>query len=1109
MSHTSWLRLGITLAAGAAGLLVQWVASGSFAQMWPGRILTLPVTILFGPWHGAAATVLALSNAPGPGPHFALALGEALVIGAAARRGYSPLLTGGLFGMAAAITGVIAPAWIGLGRLQPVQWATALQLLLNGLVAVAVADLLATILSRKVPGSLEASGVRLRAYAFHSFMRVAVVPVLILSAVTSQLLAARQETEGVARLSEIATLTSVRIEDFLTSHVRLTETLASSLSHAAGDKQQQASLLRLYPRIHEAFDHITTVDELGMVVETTTDVAPDSALLVRGVGDREYFRRVMATRRTVISELVASRINSDPVVIIAVPYFTDTGEIDGVVASVLRLARFGKFVESYRAVPRPLITIVDRQHRVVYATTASRRHEMQDLSADPLLLAAAGNPRERVFHYAPGDTSQEPPVVARAQVHQTGWTVFVEQQPMELRLQTTRYYVSTLALIGLALGGTVLVAGRFSNAVTRPLEELVTLVRNISAQGETAPRSTSSSPLVEVAALVADVNLMQDRLAESYHQLQHSLAQREVLNTELKELTADLDRKVRERTAELAAATRVAEEASRAKSEFLANMSHEIRTPMNGIIGMTELALGTPLHGVQREYLETVRSSAESLLVIINDVLDFSKIEAGKLQIDSTDFSVRALLDDTLKPLALKAREKPLELMIEVLPDVPDSLVGDPARLRQILQNLAGNAIKFTDRGEVLVRVQREPADAGTATLRFSVVDTGIGIPADKQSVIFQAFTQADGSTTRRYGGTGLGLTISAQLVSLMGGRIWVDSTPGHGSAFHFNVTLPVSANRVAPRVLPQRGELAGLTALVVDDHETNRRVLTDVLTACGLAVQQAIDGASAHRVLDTSEHGFSLAVLDMHLPDVNGSALASSVRRHPRCASAAVVILTSSDQSADAIASPDLADVHCLTKPISQDALLQTVRNALGTRTRPETTPAAPAVTPTRAARPLRVLVAEDNLVNRTLAAHLLSRRGHEAVLAENGREALEALAREHIDLVLMDLQMPELDGFEATASIRARERTTGGHLPIVALTAHAMEGDRQRCLDADMDGYVSKPVNAVELFEVIDRVMAACEPVGNRAEPSARDTSETARVARVSAPSSPHGAQ
>jgi signal transduction histidine kinase/CheY-like chemotaxis protein len=1079
MSQTSWPRIGITLAAGAGGFLVQWVASGSLAQMWPGRMLTLPVTILFGPWHGALATLLALSTVPGPGFYLVLALGEALVIGATARRGHSPLLIGGLFGIAAAVAGVVAPGWVSLGRLAPVQWAIALQLLLNGLVAVAVADLLAAMLSRKAPESTNARAVRLRAYAFHSFMRVAVVPVLILSAVTSQILAARQETEGIARLSEIATLTSVRIEDFLTSHVRLTETLASSLSNAAGNSQQQTSLLRLYPRIHEAFDHITTVDRLGRVIETTTDLTIESALRTQGVGDREYFQRALSWRRTVISEPVASRINSDPIVIIAAPYFTDAGEIDGVVASVLRLARFGKFVEAYDSLPLAGITIVDRQNRVIYATGSSGRREMQDLSADPLITAAADG--ARVFRYEPVDTSQEPQVVSSGRVHQTGWTVFVEQRPMELRLQSTRYYVSTLALIGLALGGAVLVAGRFSNAVTRPLEDLVTLVRNISVQGEAAPRATPSSPLVEVAALVADVNVMQDRLTESYRQLQHALAQREVLNGELQELTTDLDRKVRERTAELAAATRVAEEASRAKSEFLANMSHEIRTPMNGIIGMTELALGTSLNGVQRDYLETVRSSAESLLVIINDVLDFSKIEAGKLQIDSTDFSVRALLDDTLKPLALKAHQKQLELIIEVLPDVPDSLVGDPARLRQILLNLAGNAIKFTDQGEVLVRVQREQAEAGTITLRVSVVDTGIGIPADKQGFIFQAFTQADGSTTRRYGGTGLGLTISAQLVSLMGGRIWVESTPQQGSAFHFSVTLPVSMNRVAPRVLPQRDELAGLTALVVDDHETNRRVLTDLLVACGLYVQQAVDGASAQHVLDTSEQGFSLAVLDMNLPDTNGSALALSVRRHARCASAAVVILTSSDHQSDSVGHVDLPDVHYLVKPIGQEALLHTVRNALGTRTSPEAAPAAPAVIPTRAARRLRVLVAEDNLVNRTLAAHLLARRGHEAVLVENGREALEAIDCDNIDLVLMDLQMPELDGFEATASIRARERMTGGHLPIVALTAYAMEGDRQRCLDAQMDGYVSKPVNAVELFEVIDRVMAACDAAGD----------------------------
>jgi signal transduction histidine kinase len=340
-------------------------------------------------------------------------------------------------------------------------------------------------------------------------------------------------------------------------------------------------------------------------------------------------------------------------------------------------------------------------------------------------------------------------LAARSTVAGIGWTVYAEQSLMGVRLQTPRYYALTLGLVALALVGAVLGARSFSAVVTRPLEELVTVVRNVSVQGSSGP-AVSSSPLAEVGAVIEDVNTMQQRLGDSYRDLHRVLTQREQLNTELQALTADLDRKVRERTAELAAAKQVAEQASRAKSEFLANMSHEIRTPMNGIIGMTELALATPLDAAQRDYLQTVRSSAESLLVVINDILDFSKIEAGKLQIDAVDFSLRAQIEETLKPLAFRAHQKKLELVIDIHPDVPDSLVGDPNRLRQVLVNLLGNAIKFTDAGEVVVRVRREEGDPQQARLHFAVIDTGIGIPADKQTEIFQAFTPSPRPTARR-----------------------------------------------------------------------------------------------------------------------------------------------------------------------------------------------------------------------------------------------------------------------------------------------------------------------------------------------------------------------
>ena len=560
---------------------------------------------------------------------------------------------------------------------------------------------------------------------------------------------------------------------------------------------------------------------------------------------------------------------------------------------------------------------------------------------------------------------------------------------------------------------------------------------------------------------------------DDFGELAYSLNQ---MAENLKALNLERD----QATTALVHAKEAAEDANRAKSEFLANMSHEIRTPMNGIIGMTELALNTPLSTVQRDYLQTVHRSAEMLLLILNDVLDFSKIEAGKLHMESIDFSVRQMLEETLKPFALRAHEKQCELLVDVRPSVPDSLVGDPHRLRQVLANLVSNALKFTDRGEIVVRVERTRLrEDHQASLRFSVIDTGIGIPHEKQASIFRAFTQGDGSTTRQYGGTGLGLTICQQLVELMGGRIWVESEPQRGSTFHFVVTLPVSRQIVAPQFLPQRDELVNLSALVVDDNATNRRILVELLSSWGMLAIASPNAADAARAAETAPQPFSIALIDMNLAGASGVETAAQLRQLKNCSATPMLLLTSADQPHDRANMPAVNGF--LVKPVGQQALLEAIRRIVGSRVSTDQEPAAPAVTPMRAARRLRVLVAEDNPVNQKLAQHLLERRGHTPIVVANGREACETTLNDRFDLVLMDLQMPEMDGFEATASIRRRERESGmPRVPIIALTAHAMQGDRQRCLDADMDGYVAKPIKPVELFEVIDRVMAATQVAG-----------------------------
>ena len=924
---------------------------------------------------------------------------------------------------------------------------------------------------------------------------VAAAPAIATIVVTQSTARQRAQERTLADSLRLVRLAAEQQAGVFDGALRLLQTLAEVPQLRATDSHACASLLPSVLTHQPGYLALTVANADGTIFCSSAHV---ERLALKTASGRVWFERVMRSRQAETGDYQFSPLSGKPMIVVAQPLLDDSGSVLRIVVAAIDLSWL-QTVMSHTAMPTGgTLTLFDHSRTVLARFPGDDTWIGHQIPNSPYI--------ERLIADGSEDMSESsgmdgiPRLYATVPVRGTVKTdlyIGLGIDRDEAFRESDRAYRAYLWMLGMVTLAGVSAAGvgiRF--LVLRPVQALKGVTDRIAA-GDLGARAQLASSVAGLSELGDAVNAMATALG----------AREDARASTERELRDSQDR-YRRTNEELIVARDRAMDASRAKSEFLANMSHEIRTPMNGIIGMTDLVLDSELTPDQRDGLATVRASANTLLSILNDILDFSKIESRKLELEAVPFSPRDAIGRTLKPFALRAHQQGLELICNIHPNVPPTVIGDPTRVQQVLSNLVGNGLKFTERGHLFIDIREESRTDGRTTLHFSVTDTGIGIPAAKHDAIFQAFNQADGSTTRRFGGTGLGLTISASLVRLMGGRIWVDSEPGSGSTFHFTVSLDVADSRELTGGAPFHPP--PLDVLIVDDNDVNRRILSEQVARWGMK-PTSVDGGRA--AIDTmvaavrNHRPFALVLLDANMPDIDGFAVAEAIAATPALASATVMMLTSSGEYGDQARCAELGIAAYLTKPVYAADLLAAMERALGARppARAATGESkAPAGTLAMAAggRRVRVLLVEDNIVNQRVAAGLLTRRGHHVTIAQHGEEALALLARETFDVVLMDLQMPVMGGIEATHAIRVEESASGEHIRIVAMTAHAMDGDRERCMEAGMDDYLTKPIDPPRLFAAVEQpsdsaAAAAAAVVSTMTRPVFDESALLARLA------------
>ena len=1051
------------LIAGFAGFLANYLAIGvnTWAVFIFGGIFYLVIAIVMGPWLGLLAAMIASSQTFLAWGHpyawlvFSL---EAWVIGFLVRKRFQPMVASIVFWL---MLGMPLMYWfyeMAGDVFDYARWGILLELPLNGFINILFAELLIGIplFHRWLGHKTERP---LRWILIHAFMLAATLPLLVSGWIHGRMYEEQQFHQSTNEMSETAKAIRTHIQDYLKQHVNAITTLAASADRA-GDFSTPAlnQWLALYGQTYPGFLTMLAADPTGLITAGYPLYRPDGTANLakpRYVDDRSYFIRARESDAVFLSRVFLGRgFGADPIVAISAPIHDADGNFAGIVEGSLDLAGFKQFGEDYRTINQDAaVLILDQFERAIFASSHSSWEPLFSLSGSPLIQSFG----DRAIGEYSSDNGTVT-IACRAVCPDTGWQVIITRPETAIQSGLGLYYLLVLGIIVLGLIASYAFGLVSSLRIVNPVVQLIDAVSHYLKNGKLLGQTHLRGPApVELDQLNRAFNDMVARLIASYNQLQKSLEERDELNAELKEVLAGLDLKVKERTAQLAEAKVKAEEATRSKSAFLANMSHELRTPMNAVIGMTSLLLGTRLEEEQQEYVETIRSSGDSLLSLINDILDFTKIEAGKMELEQRPFDLRSCVEEALDLLAGRAGEKQVDLSYIIGSDVPESLVGDIFRLRQILVNLIGNAVKFTEQGSVSVSVRTLQQTRRGLVLEFAVADTGIGIPKDRLHRLFRSFSQVDSSATRKFGGTGLGLAISKRLVNIMGGDIRVESEKGEGATFIFTIkTWPGPVNEPAKEA-PQIPALAGKTVVLGGVSTIVGEMIVFYAQQWGITIKKAGVIEDLNQLLAA---GPDLAMID----PIN---LEMEQFRHPQ-KTTPLVRLAYLGQNIEVENSHPVAYTDSLTKPIKPKNMYRMFMSLMaGVAFEKKNSPAPQ--TQLAESLPLRILLAEDNAVNQKVALRMLEKMGYRADLAASGVEVLQALARQDYDVILMDVQMPEMDGLETTRQIRKyhlRNQPT-----IIAMTANALQGDREICLEAGMDEYISKPIRVEDLRDALSQ--------------------------------------